>query len=377
MSGIVCAALMAGPPAAHALAPIGFAPAAHFQTSQYGSPSVHENGTAVGDFNLDGRPDVALASTTFGTGMTILHNAGNGQFGAPGTTIGPAQNVLVLVAGDYSGDARDDVIAFTSTAVHMMRYNGNGTFSQTWTTSLSQPFQDSAVAMDADRDGRLDAVVRTANGIQTLLGNGNGTMSVGPVSQVTGSTTYAVDALAVAKVDADANADLFATDAVVQKVFALRGSGDGSFTVTGSGTTTLVPGGVAAADVNRDGLDDAVTANEFNRPGTSVGLLLSNGAGGFGAATYHDGGYNLVGTAVGDFNRDGNADVVTSDTTGGQEVVLASDGQSLVTAGKFGVGSGPQSPAVADFNGDGRQDIAVSDTCNGGWMCLAVLVSNR
>ena len=367
--------LLGAAPAAEAA--ISFAPALHHPTGDSGSPSYHENGTATGDFNSDGRPDVVVAGFYSNPGVRVMYNLAGGLFTTPGTRVSSISSVVMVVAGDYSGDGRDDIIALTEAALHSLVNNGDGTFRTAGSYSLQQaPFQDTAQKLDIDRDGKLDLAVKTPQGIQMLFGNGDGTLRFGPLSAVQGSAYGGIDAIWVANLNGDATTDLVATDGGAQQVYALRGNADGSFTKTGSGITTLVPGAVVAADINRDGLDDAVAMNEFNPPGTSAALLLNNGQGGFGQATYHDGGYNLVGAAVGDFNRDGNPDVVSSDTTGGQEVVLAGTGSSVTTAGKFAVSFGPQTPVVADFNGDGRQDIGVTAVCSGNAMCLEVLINN-
>jgi hypothetical protein len=97
------------------------------------------------------------------------------------------------------------------------------------------------------------------------------------------------------------------------------------------------------------------------------------------SAKLYDGGINPISGAVGDFNGDGITDVVSSDTTGSQQVILAGDGSGgLVPAGKYPTGTFPQDPVVADFNGDGKPDIAVTTFCPGsvtGASCLAVLLN--
>ncbi len=74
-----------------------------------------------------------------------------------------------------------------------------------------------------------------------------------------------------------------------------------------------------------------------------------------------DGGYNPVSGEMADLDAHGNLDVVSSDTTGGREVVQLGNGAGGFTnAGGFGVALSPQTPVVADFDGDGSKDIAVT-----------------
>ena len=118
---------------------------------------------------------------------------------------------------------------------------------------------------------------------------------------------------------------------------------------------------VLAADVNNDGHADLISL-ESNSTTTSIQIYISNGDGTFRApfpvveGTLHD-------FAIGDFDQDGNLDlVVSSPTNTGNGVVSVFFGngqgsfggaQSLTVADEGG------GIAVGDFNNDGRMDIAV------------------
>lgn len=165
--------------------------------------------------------------------------------------------------------------------------------------------------------------------------------------------SYSVTIAAVIALAACANAAL-----AQSSVFILGGE----FPV-GSGSLGFVASpSVVVADFNRDGNADIVTANDND--GTLT-LLLGDGVGHFTQAPgspIQAAGKYVQAIATGDFNGDGNPDLVVTSNVG-IEVLLGD--------GKGGFMIGPGIPAefsgtfftastlllVGDFNGDGRPDL--------------------
>jgi hypothetical protein len=94
------------------------------------------------------------------------------------------------------------------------------------------------------------------------------------------------------------------------------GDGTGQFgaatNLNTNSPTDLYTLSVAVGDFNKDGNSDLVTANNATN---NVSLLLGNGDGTFGAATYFGVGSSPYTVAVGDFNGDGNSDLATANQT--------------------------------------------------------------
>src|ERR1043166_1509599 len=116
---------------------------------------------------------------------------------------------------------------------------------------------------------------------------------------------------------------------------------------------------VAVGDFNGDGNQDLVTANYASN---DVSVLLGDGMGGFGAATSFAAGTGAGSVAVGDFNGDGKQDLAVADNfPEGKVAILLGDGMGGFSAAtNFSAGNNPESVAVGDFNGDGKQDLAVA-----------------
>lgn len=348
--------------AAGAVAPVRFADQQVYLPGTIGGPGPHETSTAAGDLTGDGAADIVMTETfnPGATGPLLMRNKGNGTFQQPGQRIavGPALGLIFI--GDLNHDGRNDLVTRSwNGTVFASLGNGDGTFKNPTSSPSTPPIQLSGELADFNKDGNLDVVVNTPTGLQSFLGTGTGTFTQGPATG-TPSFPFATDGIGAAHLDRDGIPDLVVTDAVTQRVIALRGTGTGAFTSTESQFSALVPGNVAIGDFNGDGLDDAAVVNEFNAPGTSLGILINNGSGGFQPVKNIDGGFNPSNIGVGDFYKDGNIDVVSSDSSGSRQIVQLSDGHGNFVKGADPLGPlFPQTPVMADYDRDGRLDLAV------------------
>jgi hypothetical protein len=95
-------------------------------------------------------------------------------------------------------------------------------------------------------------------------------------------------------------------------------------------------------------------------------VLLNSGTGTFPTYTEYPINGISAGLAVGDFNKDGNLDIVATNGTQNTVSVLLGNGTgAFPTFATFATGSAPYGVTVGDFNGDGWPDIAVANELGG------------
>jgi hypothetical protein len=322
---------------------------------------------AVGDFNADGQPDLAIANSADNT-VTVLLGIGTGGFtAAPGSPFPIGARPSSLAVGDFNGDGNLDLAITTELAtVTVLLGNGAGGF----TAASGSPFpageQPSSVAVaDFNGDGKLDLAIADSesNAVTVLLGNG-----AGGFTAASGSP-FPVGALpstvAVGDFNGDGKPDLATANQLDNTVTVLLGNGAGGFTAA-SGSPFPVgssPFFVAVGDFNGDGKPDLAITNHADN---NVTVLLGNGTGGFAPApgSPFPVGSEPLSVAVGDFNGDGKPDLATANYSDGSVTVLLGNGAGGFTAAPYSplpAGNGPQSVAVGDFNGDGKPDLAISN----------------
>ena len=335
---------------------------------------------AVGDFNGDGRTDLAVAGTDeSGAEVEVLLGNGDGTFQAPTTNNQGSGSYAPssVVAGDLTGDGHADLAVLNglTPACRCCCGNGDGTFQSPVTSQVpSEP--GAAVTGDWNGDGLADLAVggddiTSGEGeVDVLLGNGEGTfdapapISLGnlePVSLVTGDfTSDGLASLAVAGFD-DTSGQA--------EVEVLLGNGDGTFqTTTPISLGGFDPISLVADDISGDGRTDLALAGVDDSSGENeVEVLLGNGDGTFQTTTPINLGTFLPGELVaGDWSGDGRTDLALAgvDDSSGEnevEVLLANGDGTFQTTTPIDLGTFGASFLVAgDWSGDGRTDLALS-----------------
>lgn len=144
---------------------------------------------ALGDFNNDGKPDIASAGFSGSGEVSILINKGDGTFKSP-VNYSIAGDVQALAAADLNGDGNLDLViptGGTSAAISILLGNGDGTFrnSSGYTSNLLSIYCTSIDVADFNGDGKLDLALTNseapANAVAIVLGNGDGTFQNPPV----------------------------------------------------------------------------------------------------------------------------------------------------------------------------------------------------
>lgn len=122
----------------------------------------------------------------------------------------------------------------------------------------------------------------------------------------------------------------------------------------------LGPVGVAAGDINGDGIVDIVTANNDD---DTVTVLLGRLGAEFDAMESYDVGAGPTAVRLADVDGDGHLDVVTANEVDDSVSVLLNqgDGSFAVVEPATATGLGPASVIVVDLDGDGVLDIATID----------------
>jgi len=336
----------------------------------------HPIAVAVGDFNADGLQDLAVANHDSNT-VSVLLGVGNGDFQeAPQSPIAVGTTPVWIAVGDFNGDGKPDlaVANVNSDTVSVLLGNGDGTFQAAQTFAVGDG-PTSVTAGDFNRDGVQDLATGNwfSGDVSVLLGIGNRTFEQ-PASLPSG---VSVISPAVGDFDGDGKLDLAVANYSNNNISVFWGNGDGTFQqpplIVPSGGA--LPNGVVVGDFDGDHKLDLAVANSGNPnlippdPG-NVAVLLGNGDRTFQAPQTYAAGHTPLTVAVGDFDGDrvpdlavanfGDSDPKVGDP--GNVAVLLGNGDGTFQAPQpFAVGTNPQFVAVGDFNGDRVDDLAVAN----------------
>lgn len=168
----------------------------------------------VGDFNGDGNKDIATANywgTNNQGNISILLGNGNGTFGSPTTYVAGTQGSSIsnsprprdIVVGDFNQDGKEDLAVANqgSRQISILLGKGDGTFGTA--TNYANVSGDKLTIGDFDGDGIQDLAT---NSLNVLLGNGDGTFDA-PITFPTSRS----NSIASGDFDGDGSLDLVST----------------------------------------------------------------------------------------------------------------------------------------------------------------------
>ncbi|UWZ83342.1 FG-GAP-like repeat-containing protein [Occallatibacter riparius] len=313
----------------------------------------------IGDINGDGNVDWIMPDW-YGKYLAVLLGNGDGRF-SPRTDLplgDPQTYVFSAATGDFDGDGKSDVAVETQAGdLRVLPGKGNGTFKSPVVTQFNggSTFHQ-LIAGDFNKDGRLDLL---ADGTTFLPGNGNG--AFGTAVQV--NSDFNIRSFAVGDFNGDGNPDVLDVGNgffETQPIQLLLGNGDGTFQAAKRfWDLKYVPDEVAVGDFNKDGkLDIALSVNP-----NGVAIMLGDGTGGFAAPVIYPTDDLPNSITVADLNHDGLPDLIATGLK--VDVFLGKGDGTFPNRVDYDPSSFPNQVGTGDFNGDGKLDLAVTGYGNG------------
>ena len=261
-----------------------------------------------------------------------------------------------LAVGDVDGDGNDDLAILSGALVALQLSDGAGDFAEGTPVDFARDALDVEL-VDVDGDGNLDlATVNNFDDIRIAEGDGNGNFDALNFIDVAAADNPT--RLAFGDLDGNGEVDFVTVNGSVVSV--LLNQGNFVFDAAVDLAVGDTPGDVVVADLNGDGdLDLAVS----DANATTVGVLLNQGDGVFDELQVQlfEVGFAQNTVAAGDFNSDGELDLVVGLAQQAQVAVLFNDGGDLSDVQAFDTGLDPLSITVADFDLDGDADFATAD----------------
>jgi Ca2+-binding RTX toxin-like protein len=318
-----------------------FAPTVNFTTG--GRP----NSVSIGDFNLDGKPDVATANAIGSSTSIFLNTTATGATTptfAPRVDFPTAEGGESVSIGDFNLDGKPDVATanfsnFTNNYVSiLLNTTPTGATTPDFAPFVSFPtgiLPFSLSIGDINGDGKPDvAVVDRESDTTSILLN----------TTPTGATI----ATFAPKVDLP---------------------------------TENSPRDVSIGDINGDGKPDVVVANVGSN---NVSILINTTATGATTPTFAPTVEFPTGTysssvSIGDINGDGKPDVAVANYDSNNVSILinttatGSTTPTFAPTVDFPTGDRPRDVSIGDINGDGKPDVAVPNAYNN---TISILLNN-
>jgi PKD repeat protein len=277
----------------------------------------------VGDFNNDGRADIVLQNTLSGERVIWLMNGAtiSGSLGLP--TLPLAWQFACV--GDINNDGKPDII-LQNTATNdriIWLMNGNTITSSVALPSLPRAWQICGI-LDFTGDGQPDLLIQNTDTGERIIWGLNSQLGI--VSSLSLPQFYVGWRFA--------GVGRYTTDNLPNIV--LQNSLTGERVLWSINTSGVITGSTA--------LPTLPVAWSFAGPALN----------------------RAKPTALSDFNRDGQSDILLTNTTTGERVIWAMNGNAI--GGSLGL---PTLPTVwrfagnADFNGDGMNDLLLENATTG------------
>jgi hypothetical protein len=306
-------------------------------------------GVVIGDFNSDGKLDVAA-------GNAVLLSNGNGTF--QGIQYGPGGGGFFVI-GDFDKSGTPGLAAVGSD-INIYRNSGGGMLSLTqsyiyqgWSTV------EGIVTADFNGDGNPDLVVSAVDPVSflwsysVLIGNGDGTFQAPVYYPQSSAVRNYVTSVIAADFRNNQKVDVAIAGVDSQSFELLLGNGDGTFAAP---VAVFDNGGnLLSADFNGDGKQDIATG------GPPTGILLGNGNGTFQPVVLPTNLNNFAARFVSDLNNDGKPDLISSNQ------VALGNGDGTFTPLPVLPGDYLSVIAVGDVNGDGKPDLLVVALVSNSW----------